>query len=345
MATQFYKVVKICCHGLSAAVIALLALCISTPAVHAIIVLGPQERNLQPPHGKYYDSGWQYQGLWGKFLGTAISAHYFITARHVGGLVGDKFLYQGKAYETINVYKFPDCDLAIWTVAEPMPEYAPLYVGGSEVGREVVLFGRGTERGVPVTVDGRLRGWRWGKVDGQVSWGVNHIDRVTPAGGFNNLSGGEKLCFAFQNNGDPNTCSVSSGDSGGAMFIMDEGHWKLAGINHGVNGLYSATGVSSDEFSAAIFDGRGLWQRYGNGFAWTNELDSYPATTLSFSTRISTYAPEILDIINQSPHRQIFTRRRVALFGTIGFVLLSCAYIYRVRDVFRARRRKLGHRS
>jgi prolipoprotein diacylglyceryltransferase len=36
--------------------------------------------NTQPPTGSLTNSGWQWQGLWGGVLGTAIAPHYFIAA-------------------------------------------------------------------------------------------------------------------------------------------------------------------------------------------------------------------------------------------------------------------------
>jgi hypothetical protein len=330
------------CPWFSATVATLLVLAAVASSAQAIIVLGPQQRNLSAPTGGYSNSGWQYQGLWGKFLGTAIGSHYFITARHVGGLVGDKFLYQGREYETIDVCKFRDCDLAVWTVAQPLPEYASIYVGDNLKNREVVLFGRGTKRGDPVIIDGRLRGWRWGKHDGQRSWGLSRVQEVVPSGGSGDLGTGEKLSFSFEYNGNPNTGSVSSGDSGGGVFIKEGANWKLVGINYGVSGQYSSTGSPDDEFAAAIFDGRGFWQRYAAGYTWTNELERYPATTISYATRIAPYAKEILESVNHPPHRQIFTRRRVTLIATVAFPLLVLAYIYRVRWIFRARRKPLA---
>ena len=40
--------------------------------------------NSTAPTAAYADSGWQYQGLFGGFLGTMISPQLFITATHVG---------------------------------------------------------------------------------------------------------------------------------------------------------------------------------------------------------------------------------------------------------------------
>src|SRR5450759_1250386 len=44
------------------------------------------------------NSGWQYQGAWAGFSGTVISSNGFITARHIGGSVGQSFSFQGADY-------------------------------------------------------------------------------------------------------------------------------------------------------------------------------------------------------------------------------------------------------
>lgn len=54
----------------------------------------------------YANSGWQYEGQFGSFLGTVIASNYFITAKHIGGSVGDTFVFSGVNYTTTAV--FPD---------------------------------------------------------------------------------------------------------------------------------------------------------------------------------------------------------------------------------------------
>src|SRR5882672_648102 len=56
--------------------------------------------NTTAPTGTLAGSGWQYQGLWGNVLGTAIAPQYFIAARHVGGSVGQAFVLNGVTYKT-----------------------------------------------------------------------------------------------------------------------------------------------------------------------------------------------------------------------------------------------------
>ncbi|GAB4451481.1 MAG: hypothetical protein OHK0029_00710 [Armatimonadaceae bacterium] len=297
---------------------------------------------MNPPAGALADSGWQYQGDWGNFSGTVIGPRHFITARHVGGLVGDRFRYRGNDYETINVVKFPDCDLAVWTVATPMPDWAPLYTGSSEVGQEIVFFGRGTPRGKPVYTNGHLRGWHWdGNHDHRRSWGINTVDAVLPAAPrpLADREAGAKMVFDFSGDASPNEGSVSGGDSGGGVFLCENGVWKLAGVNYGVSGQFSVSGENGEKeagFSAALFDSRGLWRKTGLGYAFTPELTYYPAPTVSLATRISAYAPRIQAILDEPPRPKLLTRRRVTLAAGLLFALSLTLYIRRAR--YRLRR-------
>ena len=52
---------------------------------HALIFFstGVASHNSTPPGGTFANSGWQWQGSWGGFLGTPIGPHHFITAAHV----------------------------------------------------------------------------------------------------------------------------------------------------------------------------------------------------------------------------------------------------------------------
>jgi len=60
-----------------------------TGPVHAVLfyATGDPTYNTLPPGGNLTNSGWQFEGLWGGFLGTPIAPNYFIAAQHVGGSV------------------------------------------------------------------------------------------------------------------------------------------------------------------------------------------------------------------------------------------------------------------
>jgi len=259
----------------------------------AAVLKGTVGRNLTAPTGSLVDSGWQYQGTWaGTFLGTPISPNHFITAEHVGGTVGGTFFYENQSFTTTAVFKDPNSDLAVWQVDGTFNSFAPLYTKSDEVGKEIVFFGRGTDRGNPVTVGTTLKGWEWGTRDHERSWGQNTVTEIF-TGDPNNP---QTLRFTFDANAGPNEAQLTGGDSGGGAFILDQGVWKLAGINYAATGTYSFTdddpNASEAEaalfdaalFKAALFDESGLFVFNSTANEWV------PATGLpgsSFVTRIS----------------------------------------------------------
>lgn len=209
---------------------------IARPA-SAVIVGGDVGRNTSAPTGDLAGSGWQYEGQFGAFLGTAIAPNYFITASHIGGAVGQAFTYNGQSYTTTAVFDDPNSDLRIWKVDGNLGAYAPLATSGATAGAQIVINGRGTQRGdAIVSSGGRTVGWSWGASDGAQSWGVNTADGTADGG-----SGiGTLIKATFD--GDS---TLSTGDSGGGVFVNDGGAWKLAGVNYAVE-------------SAGTVDGQGV---------------------------------------------------------------------------------------
>jgi hypothetical protein len=205
--------------------------------------------NTTEPSGSLAGSGWQYEGNFGAYLGTAIAPHYFITAKHLGQ-VSDKFVYHGVNYTIIGGGGFadPSSDLRIFQVAETLPNYAPLYTRSDEVGRHLVVIGRGTQRGFKRIVNGQLRGWNYGSSDSVRRWGENQVASLA----------GDRLYVLFHRDGLPQEAHLSGGDSGGAVFISDGGIWKLAGINSDVDHFASGPD-GGGPYYAAMFDERGSY--------------------------------------------------------------------------------------
>jgi hypothetical protein len=235
----------------------LLATGIALP-VRAVIFIStgdPTQNTTDPGDG----SGWQWQGQWGSFLGTAIGPDYFVTAKHVGGSVGQTFTYQGTSYTTTASFSDPNADLTIWQVNGTFSSYAQLYTGSDEAGQQLTVFGRGTQRGDAVTVNGNLAGWLWGPGDGVQRWGQNRVSGIQDYGG----SLGQMLVMNFDaGSGLPYEATLSPGDSGGGVFIQQNGVWKLAGLNYGVVTGFQFT-ATSDPFNAAIFNANGLYYNFG----------------------------------------------------------------------------------
>ena len=176
------------------------------------------------------NSGWQYEGKFGNFMGVPIAPYFFISARHLtDSSVGAVFNFHGDLYTTIAKYENPDADLRIWEVdhAKPFPTYAPLSSGAADIGSVITAFGRGTRRGAEVLVSGALLGWKWGTVDRVPRWGRNVVEGTVDGGeGY-----GELLYCDFDNPGIADECHLSYGDSGGGMFVLEGGLWRLAGIH------------------------------------------------------------------------------------------------------------------
>src|SRR5436190_13402864 len=62
--------------------------------------------NTTAPTGGLNGSGWQFEGLWGSFLGTPIAPHFFLSAKHVGQ-AGASFTLGGINYTLVKEFGDP----------------------------------------------------------------------------------------------------------------------------------------------------------------------------------------------------------------------------------------------
>jgi hypothetical protein len=301
----------------------LVLLCL--PRSHGILFVstGDPSVNTDAPSGSLADSGWQYEGQWGDFLATPIAPKFFLAAQHVGGAVGQEFVWNGSTYHTVAFFDEPNTDLRIWQVAETFPSYAPLYPKTDEVGKRCVVFGRGTDRGAAVMVNKAIRGWEWGATNNIERWGENVITRVVT-----NSDVGPLLACNFDRKGIPNECGLSHNDSSGGMFIEDGTTWKLAGINYTVDGPFSHDGstgtlFSADtQFNAALTDLRGLYYLTATN-GWTLIPTNYPVAvpTAFYASRVSANLSWISSVLNFSLGNEVqITSPPVAsnALGTLG---------------------------
>lgn len=262
---------------------------VAAPWAQGVILYGGATRNTSAAPGSIAEPGWQLQGQWGTFLGTPISPNHFVTAKHAGQVgaftFGGRTYTIDKTYGADGVMASADHDLAVWKVKETFPAYAPLYTTRDETARHLVVFGRGTERGQEVRVNGLLKGWQFGADDHVQSWGENDVTTIANLG----TGKGEMLRFDFDAVGAPNEAHLSNGDSGGGVFIKVGGEWRLAGINYAIPGPYSLSGVADDPgFRAAIYDRGGLYAS-SNG-SWVLQPDIIPDQPgCSYATRISSH--------------------------------------------------------
>ncbi|CAA9230387.1 MAG: hypothetical protein AVDCRST_MAG42-1099 [uncultured Chthoniobacterales bacterium] len=231
-------------------------LCSGAPATRGVILFGT-EGNTTPPTEELADSGWQYQGVWGDFLGTPIAPRFFLTAAHIGN--PGVLVYNGISYTVIRTIFDPaESDLRLYEVSTAFPTFAPLYTSHDEVGKPLVVFGRGTQRGEPILfgAENELRGWYHGGGAGTRRWGTNTVTGVVADGPDDEL-----LYASFDAGVSPNEAHLSGGDSGGGTFIQEGGVWKLAGINYAIDGPFSPDGSDAKKFDAAFFDASDFYLR------------------------------------------------------------------------------------
>lgn len=284
--------------------------------------------NTSAPTGLLQDSGWAFQGEYGSYLGTMIAEQYFITAQHFGVAGSPTFTstaeLNGVADVTYTIdtaanggqgfWNIAGTDLRIFKINESFTQWATLYTGSSEVGKELVVFGRGGPRGAVVELSGDDKGWYHTGADGVARWGENDVDGILSTGV------GELLHADFDATLGQNESTLSSGDSGGAVFINDGGVWKLAGINYGVDGSFDTNNVAGDfnEFDAALFDRGGFYQ--GNDSTGWPLLPfaDLPADNPSsfYASRISASALEIQSIVGvPEPGTAVFLMVGSGLLG------------------------------
>jgi PKD repeat protein len=275
----------------------LLALAV-VPCARAVLLeaTGDPSYNTNAATGSLTNSGWQYEGQWGNFLGTPIAPTFFLAAQHVGGLPGDQFIFNGFTYTTVTNFDDPSTDLRIWQVGETFPYYAPLYTASSEVGKTCVVIGRGWDRGAAVIVGGATNGWQWGSNYGVERWGENTVSSIYTWSPY-----GDHLLATFDRHGITNECTLTVYDSSGGMFIEDGTTWKLAGIHHAISTCFVSTnGVDGSGFNASIVDYGGLY--IGEDGDWTlvtNQVQDIPSYFIS--TRVSARVSWINSILDASP--------------------------------------------
>lgn len=265
-----------------------------TPRTDAVVLYatGSTTANTTEPTGPLADSGWQYEGTFGSVLGTPIAPQYFLSAKHVG-MADSVIVFRGQSYTVANGFTEPTGDLQMWRITGTFPDFAPLYAKKDEAGKSLVVIGRGTQRGGEVYLNSVLKGWAPGAGDAVQRWGQNTAALVFEYGADNDL-----IVADFDQDGGPNEAHLTSGDSGGAIFMQDGAVWKLAGINFAVDTVLRNDGPGIyTVVQAPLFDCRGYFYISSvNPTVYTEITGAAPVPTSFYASRISKKLPWIYSI-------------------------------------------------
>lgn len=218
--------------------------------------------HMNAPTGELANSGWNEAAPITNFMGTVIYSNAMLTAKHIFEIaVGETFVYEGQTHMVTSKVDDAGSDFRIFFFTSAVTNFARINIETNDIHASVVLQGRGLERGAVVVTEGRTNGWTWAwnKWWAIRRWGVNRYIGETPDGLF--------AVAAFDNNGDPDECMLSVGDSGGPGFIRTGSGWKLATVNYSVfPATFSASGNPGTAFNASLFDCAGLY--YDDNGVW-----------------------------------------------------------------------------
>ena len=256
--------------------------------------------HLYAPTGTLTQSGWQQTVMidatggtlnHSNFLGTIIHSNALLTAAHIWEIkTNDTFTLEGE-HTLVSRVATNGSDLAIYFFTPPVTNQELIALINIEpdidTNARVVFQGTGAERGALVTAGALTNGWLWSGTNwwacawGTRRWGINQT--------FGSTDDGLCAVAAFDNNGDPDECMLSIGDSGGPGFITTDSGWKVALINYSVHPatFTLSTNTPVTKFNASLYDCAGLYYELANNvWQWVPPEDS-PAPCLLICSRTS----------------------------------------------------------
>jgi len=268
-------------HALLRMAVALI-LAWGAPAAAVIIASGDGTGNTTPPPD---DPGFAHVGVTNWKSGVYIGDGWILTARHV---CRETYPHpcdieiEGVTYREVDGSRVGlqtggvDSDLILFQIQSD-PGLLPLPIATDPPVGEVVMIGRGKNRGDPVyDWDGStdLDGWYWGE-GATVRWGTNQVEGVSLLSSL----GGSTVAFTtvFDGPEGTNECQVATGDSGGAVFSKIDGSWELTGIHH----------------ARGVFAGQEAWEQ-------AREKEAALLGNESWSAQLSDYRNQILGIIDSA---------------------------------------------
>jgi hypothetical protein len=195
------------------------------PRVNAVVVSG-MDPLPNPSNG--------YVGTFNGSSCVAVGKHWFISAKHVAGNVGQSIIMRGVWYNVLEIRAHPLYDVQLLRVGEELPGHHRL-ANAPAYGDTAFLAGYGVTAAAALPNDG---GYDWNGPR-QETWGANVIEGE-----------GSLLTVRFDKPSDtaavPHEAIFAVNDSGGGLFTLGaDGSYELAGIAVSVFGFGSAQWYNS----------------------------------------------------------------------------------------------------
>jgi len=226
-------------------VLAALGSLLAVPAGGVLIASGDGTGNTQPPRP---DLPWQHVARRGEFSAIYLGHRWVLTAGHIGAW---NVAFAGGDYapidQSVTTVLNPDgspSDLIAFRIdarkaraspAPPLP-LLPIARARPAAGRALILVGNGHDRGETIEWTAArgdtYRGWR-PAASRRLRWGTNRLDaqpdEITLRGVTSKV-----LAMTFDPldapDATPHEAQAVKGDSGGAVFVREQGRFVLAGI-------------------------------------------------------------------------------------------------------------------
>src|SRR5207237_1857689 len=127
-------------------------------------------------------------------------------------------------------------------------------------------------------------------------WGTNVVGSI-----YTDSTYGDLLRTPFDSNAGPNEAHLSAGDSGGAVFLLNNttNNWELAGINLAVDGPFSTSSSGTNSFNAAMFDTTGLWVPGGHA---PNPSNFYATEIAAHRGFVESVVMQLVSVVSQKSH-------------------------------------------
>jgi len=192
------------------------------------------------------DPGWSNVGTVWALTGTYLGNGWMLTASHVGAgpvVLGSR-KFNPVPDSTVQL-RNPDgtlADIIVFRI-DGVPRLPRLQIASAtpKVGTPVVLVAHGRNRGAPLIWSGHP-GFAWGTASA-LRWGTNIVAKTEVR-----VNSTQAFVTQFRKDGaTSHEAQAAQGDSGGAVFVKEQGKWRLAGL------LYMVAGYPNQPAEAALY--------------------------------------------------------------------------------------------